>query len=89
VGLARRTATQTNERDAKGTGLIMGQSLSAASAMGDARCLSSVFPGTWRTTALPGPWSRRRAHSDETSGGRSRGGGCLVCAACPWSGRRY
>lgn len=45
MGLARRTATQTNERDAKGTGLIMGQSLSAASAMGDARCLSSVFPG--------------------------------------------
>lgn len=44
MGLAC-TAAQTNERDAKGTGLIMGQSLSAASAMGDARCLSSVFPG--------------------------------------------
>ena len=57
MGLARRTATQTNERDAKGTGLIMGQSLSAASAMGDARCLSSVFPGNWRTSALPGPWT--------------------------------
>jgi hypothetical protein len=96
VGLARRTATQTNERDAKGTGLIMGQSLSAASAMGDARCLSSVFPGRLAPggrlpSLVHGPWSRRRAHSDEASGGRSRGGGCLVCAAAAnaWSGRRY
>lgn len=73
MGLARRTATQTNERDAKGTGLIMGQSLSAASAMGDARCLSSVFPGG-RLPSLVHGHAAARTQTRPAAGGAGVGG---------------
>ena len=75
MGLARRTATQTNERDAKGTGLIMGQSLSAASAMGDARCLSSVFPGGGgRLPSLVHGHAAARTQTRPAAGGTGVGG---------------
>lgn len=93
MGLAACTATQTNEGDAKGR---VNYGTKPQRCISDGRRAMPVLvqrvPWLWPGGRAPSlvavhgmqvHWSRRRAQEDETSGGRSRGGG-LRLPACQW-----